>query len=167
MSHARHNGSSIEGGIFGNVSAPPAPLPSNHCTYSSQEGGIFGEAPKPASTPRGAITGSSIQGGVFGGVTYDSENPAFKRRSDIKGQKLDPAAMQIAGNKTMVTSLNNGVEWTSNPVEPLQVSARDHNASSINGGIFGGEAAQCAADYKPLSSRRNFNASSIPGGIFG
>jgi hypothetical protein len=149
----QYNSSSIEGGIFAEVSVQAPVVPTSHASRSSIEGGIFGSAPvdRPTSA-RNNITKSSLDGGLFGGAGAYTEPDAAPSRSKPAKSALPD---HIAG---MTTARDEPA------VNPLQQSLRvNPNRSSVEGGIFG---PQAPAANKAVA-RVNPNTSSIPGGIFG
>jgi len=150
----RHNSSSIEGGIFAEVTVTQQQLPRAHTNFSSIQGGIFGtdDAARPV-TPRNAITKSSIEGGVFGGQPVANENAGLQR------QKAAPVKHEHTAGMPARTIDTASREYAA----PLNSARSDPNKSSIQGGIFGGSQATPAKSVP----RSNPNASSIEGGIFG
>lgn len=153
--------SSVEGGIF---SAPAHVAPNESrggMTRSSVQGGIFAapEQSRPGSAVSRGMTKSSVDGGIFGGYNHVEAPVSHAPRVP----KLDNGSLGAAGQAQPLSKPVN-LTWSEEaaPLQPLPSARSNPNASSIQGGIFGGAMAN-----KPQSARRNPNESSIQGGIFG
>jgi len=155
----KHNGSSIQGGIFGTDNAPAPPQSGvRNRGASSIEGGIFG-GPAPSAPPSTTnMTKSSLEGGIFGGYNH-AEAPVSR---PVSTPRVDVESMACAG-APIVRNEAFTFDDSSAPLQPLPSARRNNNASSQPGGIFGSEPIK----HQPAVKRNNPNASSIEGGIFG
>jgi len=154
-------GSSIEGGIFGDGSAPAPRAVKQGITDSSLEGGVFG-APTSngAAAPRTGVTKSSVDGGIFGGNNpYAVSEPTAYSRPAVPQIDAD----RVAGQALPPTESFSLFAGAPAPLAPLPSARSNPNAPSVEGGIFGAP----RAAQKPQIARANPNASSIQGGIFG
>jgi len=150
MTAGRHNGSSIDGGIFAEAPVVASPRRARHISQSSMPGGIFG-SDQPSPEPklqRNFISKSSVEGGLFPmdcPLAHNDEN--FRPQS----ARANPANT-VAGVSTVREASS----------EVLRSVRPDRNASSVQGGIFG-----APTSATKMSSRTDCNRSSIEGGIFG
>jgi len=176
----RHNGSSIDGGIFGGA-IEQAPPPSRGAVVSN----VFGAAPEPAAPNPvlNSINDSSVTGGIFGGPT--SQAPPPPRTSTVGGIFAAPESQAPASQNTNMTksSVEGGIFGGYNHVEQPVVRAPPTPRSSVESmGVAGAPmpksegfslfdaASKPTAPAEPLaplnSARSNPNASSVEGGIF-